>query len=68
MSFSLKRPKRIDEEDEDELMRFQEEFLKNKSIEQPAAKVIRCSDVSQNDTSTSKNTKKPVQTQFDCKK
>lgn len=41
MSLNLKRPKRINEEDEDDLLRFQEEFLKNKSNQQPAAKVIR---------------------------
>lgn len=41
MNFGIKRPKRVGEEDEDELIRFQEEFLKNKSNEQPAAKVVR---------------------------
>ena len=40
MSFNLKRPKRIGEESEDDLIRFQEEFLKNKSV-QPAATVIK---------------------------
>ncbi len=40
MNYNLKRPKRIGEEDEDDLLAFQEEFLKSKS-EQPAAKVIR---------------------------
>lgn len=41
MEYNLKRPKRINEEDEDELLRFQEEFLKNKSSQQPAAKVVK---------------------------
>jgi len=40
MSFNLKRPKRIGEEDEEDLIRFQEEFLKNKSV-QPAATVVK---------------------------
>ena len=40
MSLNLKRPKRIGEEDEEDLIRFQEEFLKNKA-QQPAAKVIK---------------------------
>lgn len=40
MSFNLKRPKRIGEENEDDLIRFQEEFLKNQSV-QPAATVVK---------------------------
>jgi hypothetical protein len=40
MSFNLKRPKRLGEEDEEDLIRFQEEFLKNKSV-QPAATVVK---------------------------
>ncbi len=40
-SLHLKRPKRFDKEDEDELIAFQESFLKNQSNEQPAAKCIK---------------------------
>ena len=39
MSFHLKRPKRDDQEDD--LLKFQEEFLRSKGSEQPAAKVIK---------------------------
>ncbi len=37
----LKRPKRVNDEDEDDLIAFQENFLKNKTNEQPAAKCIK---------------------------
>lgn len=59
--FTLKRPKRIgDDEDEDELMRFQEEFLKNKaSREQPAAKVVRVAGGTSNPVQQA-DEKKPV--------
>ncbi|RNA07214.1 RNA polymerase II-associated 1 [Brachionus plicatilis] len=40
MSVNLKRPKGIGEEDEDELFKFQEEFLRQKSL-QPSAKVVK---------------------------
>lgn len=40
---NLKRPQRIGQEDEDELLAFQEQFLKNKKAanDQPAAKCVR---------------------------
>ena len=37
---NLKRPKRLQEEDEDDLLEFQRQFLQNKT-DQPAAKVVR---------------------------
>lgn len=40
MNYNLKRPKRIGEEDEDDLIKFQEEFLKNKQ-DRPAATVVK---------------------------
>ncbi len=46
MSFHLKRPKRDDKEDD--LLKFQEEFLRNKGSEQPAAKVIKNPKMSEN--------------------
>jgi hypothetical protein len=36
---NVKRPKRINEEDEDDLLQFQEEFLKQK--QQPSVKLIK---------------------------
>ena len=63
MEFNLKRPKRIDEEDEDDLIRFQEEFLKNKSSEQPAAKVIRRNE---DNEKSSQPIKAPNKFQIDC--
>ena len=36
---NIKRPKRGDQEDD--LLKFQEEFLRNKNAERPAAQVIR---------------------------
>jgi hypothetical protein len=44
MEQSLKRPKGIDKEDEFELLAFQEEFLKSKQRQEPAAKLIRVSE------------------------
>ncbi len=41
MNYNLRRPKRISQEDEDDLIEFQEKFLQNKNNEQPAAKCIR---------------------------
>jgi len=40
MEFNLKRPKRVGEESEEDLLKFQEDFLKNK-LGQPAAKVVK---------------------------
>ena len=40
-SLHLKRPKRVNDEDEDDLIAFQENFLKNKTNEQPAAKCVK---------------------------
>ena len=40
MEFNLKRPKRVGEESEEDLIKFQEDFLKNK-LGQPAAKVVK---------------------------
>ena len=51
MSFNLKRPKRLGEENEDDLIRFQEEFLKNKS-DQPAATVIKKHKTTENETNS----------------
>lgn len=42
MNVNLKRPKGISEEDENELFKFQEEFLNQKSL-QPSAKVVKLS-------------------------
>ena len=41
MNFNLKRPKRLGDEGEDDLIEFQEKFLQNKTNEQPAAKCVR---------------------------
>ena len=38
---NIRRPKRGDQEED--LLKFQEEFLRNKGAEQPAAKVIKIS-------------------------
>ena len=70
MSLHLKRPKRINEEDEDDLLKFQEEFLKNKAqIGEPAAKVIRnpiTADGNQSEQSNNINKeKKSEKTKFD---
>jgi hypothetical protein len=59
MDYHLKRPKRVGEEDEDDLLAFQEAFLKNKS-EQPAAKVIK---ISQNKPDTNEQDVKASQPQ-----
>jgi hypothetical protein len=40
MEINLKRPKRVGEESEEDLLKFQEDFLKNK-LGQPAAKVVK---------------------------
>jgi hypothetical protein len=51
MSFHVKRPKRLGEENEDDLMRFQEEFLKNKST-QPAATVVKKQKQAENESNS----------------
>ena len=70
MEYNLKRPKRIGEEDEDDLLVFQEQFLKNKS-EKPAAKVIKINPVSseRDDISSKQQQKASVKQkiQIDCK-
>lgn len=68
MNYNLKRPKRIDEESEEDLLKFQEEFLKNrKSTDVPAAKVIKKkdSDNVQSTQATRKNITKKIE--YDCK-
>lgn len=65
MNSNLKRPKGIGEEDEEELFKFQEEFLRQKST-QPSAKVVK---LSKNEKITNlpdqaKNSKPKI----DCKK
>ena len=71
MSFNLKRPKRLGEENEDDLIQFQEEFLKNKSV-QPAATVIKKTkpseilpDVKEADESRTRTAKQKIE--IDCK-
>jgi hypothetical protein len=71
MEYHLKRPKRVGEEDEDDLLAFQEAFLKNKS-EQPAAKVIKtsqakASDEEQNENKESTKILTKPKIQIDCK-
>lgn len=62
--FNLKRPKRVSEEDEDDLLAFQEQFLKSR-VDQPAAKVVK---VSQNEEPVKKENvvEKKSQMVIDC--
>ena len=60
MSLNLKRPKRG--EDEDDLLEFQEQFLKNMN-QQPSAKVIKETDTSQ----LNKETTQDTDVKMDCK-
>lgn len=69
MSLTLKRPKRIGEEDEEDLIRFQEEFLRNKN-EQPAAKVIKKQQKSEDTIENEKQNDQPIKKnkiEIDCK-
>ncbi len=59
MSFHLKRPKRDDQEDD--LLKFQEEFLRNKGSEQPAAKVVKI-------PKTTENKEEIIKKDHNCKK
>ena len=63
MNSNIKRPKRIDQENEDDLLAFQEEFLRSKSQEQPAAKVVRMNPA-EPAAATVKASKEP--SKFDC--
>ena len=56
---NLKRPQRIGQEDEDELLAFQEQFLKikNASNDQPAAKCVRKYPESEKSTSSEEMSK-----------
>jgi hypothetical protein len=69
MSFNLKRPKRIGEENEDDLIRFQEEFLKNQSV-QPAATVVKKNKLTDvNDTTNNvqnKNSRPKQKVEINC--
>ena len=66
MNTNFKRPKRIDQENEDDLLAFQEEFLKNRAGQDPpAAKVIRMNSSSTAPQET--KTQKKTATEFDCK-
>jgi hypothetical protein len=65
-SLIIKRPKRIgDEETEDELLKFQEEFLRNKKDSQPAAKVYRPNNNNNNNNSNNKNEIQQEKIDFD---
>ncbi|CAF0788208.1 unnamed protein product [Brachionus calyciflorus] len=66
MNSNLKRPKGLSEEDEDELFRFQEEFLRNKTS-QPAAKVVRVTRENQEETKSFKTqeTQKTIKKEAD---
>jgi hypothetical protein len=63
MEYHLKRPKRAGEEDEDDLLAFQEAFLKNKS-EQPAAKVIKTNQNRASDDTNSNQDARQSQSQI----
>ena len=67
MSFNLKRPKRLGEEDEEDLIRFQEEFLKNKSV-QPAATVVKKNKLTYEKPENNAQKSRPKQkVEIDCK-
>ena len=66
MNSNIKRPKRIDQENEDDLLAFQEEFLKGKSQDQPAAKVIRMNSTSSS-AQKETNGREKASSNYDCK-
>jgi hypothetical protein len=67
MEYTLKRPQRIADEDEDDILAFQEEFLRKKS-EIPAAKVIKVNNEASNQRDeTNKDSDKKNKVIIDCR-
>ena len=65
MEQTLKRPKGIDQEDEDELLNFQEQFLKNRP-EMPAAKVIKINNNNNSNSQNQNKTDSKPRIEIDC--
>ena len=66
-NLTLKRPKRINDEDEDDLLAFQEQFLKSKNNEQPSAKCVRqYSDETKKNEDKKESVKENIPEDMDC--